>query len=101
MGKELTKEDCAYACQSWSPEAKIKPRHYPQFGVLAGTACFCGSYAANTVLSRPLSECMATKCSGNASDTCGGTELMMVYNYSCTPNPGPWQPPTSAGPQRP
>jgi len=95
ISKKLTAAYCAKQCQHWQPKPPTgQHRSYPQIGLLGGAkqSCFCGAYVPNPALSRPLAECQATKCSGNASETCGGVERMTVWNYTVVQGKVPWAP---------
>jgi hypothetical protein len=70
-------------------------------GIDAGNHCRCGSEQNVTAavqhgLARPLQECMATNCTGNKREGCGGPARLLTYAANCTitpPPPSPSPPP--------
>ena len=60
-----------------------------------GDACYCGMSAQlgqNASLKRPITECQAVACSGDNTTKCGGVNRLLLYNYTITAQPGPWDP---------
>ena len=51
------------------------------FGVQAGHACFCGDTYGHQGLAPKDSLC-DTKCAGNSSEICGGSDLNSIYSVS-------------------
>ena len=76
-------------------------------GVEYGVQCYCGHGFA--VANPPKSTACRTKCPGNSSQTCGGSDAINVYKASCpmaTPtnpcsNPFPTPPPPTPAPTGP
>jgi hypothetical protein len=78
--------------------SRIKPREYPLIGVLHGQGCFCGEPTDLATVNassrqRPMAECEQVPCVGDVNETsCGGLDLLAVFNYSVTAGVSPWQP---------
>lgn len=49
--------------------------------VEGGNTCYCGSHVSSTVTVLPASQCQ-TACTGNSSDSCGGTQAMDLYTMA-------------------
>eukprot|EP00750_Incisomonas_marina_P015233 INCI18123.1.p1 GENE.INCI18123.1~~INCI18123.1.p1 ORF type:complete len:1078 (+),score=169.67 INCI18123.1:152-3385(+) len=53
-----------------------------------GVACFCGEPSDVEKASKlPLGDCSAIHCAGNKSESCGGSYIMLAYNFSCPSEP--------------
>ena len=49
-------------------------------------ACFCGEPAdVQAATKLPRSSCSAMSCAGNSSEDCGGSDIMLAYNFTCEP----------------
>ena len=76
----LTLENCASQCFFYK---------HPVAGVDAGNHCRCGNLTdlavAHGKLSRPMSECEASTCTGDKLEPCGGPGRMLAFEVNCTP----------------
>ncbi|KJE05540.1 transmembrane receptor [Cryptococcus gattii NT-10] len=54
---------------------------YSYAGLEGGNTCYCGSQVSSTVTVLPASQCQ-TACTGNSSDSCGGTQAMDLYTMA-------------------
>ncbi|KAH0559498.1 hypothetical protein GP486_003989 [Trichoglossum hirsutum] len=72
---ESTYQMTAQECQSFCLN-----RNFPLSGVEFGRECFCGTALQGNSTLAPDSDCNMP-CSGNASDTCGGSFRMNVWQY--------------------
>jgi len=80
---QMTKERCASLCRDhgFGDDALA--------GVEYGKQCFCGNgYTVMSPTTKDDSECNRP-CSGDASQTSGGTYAIEVFKASCSGNPGP------------
>ena len=78
----MTKAVCAQICK----EAK-----HVLAGVEYGQQCYCGD---KTNYPPVTSTACTTKCRGNASETCGGSSAIDVFEFSCSGAPVPIPHPT-------
>ena len=76
---KVTFEACASVCFGLNMNSRY------QAGIDAGNHCFCGNLMPGAVaLRRPASECGASTCHADPTETnCGGLGRMVVYNYTC------------------
>ena len=98
----LTREGCMQLCYN---------KQYALAGVEYGMQCFCGNAVAVGSKHAPSSRC-SKKCSGNATQTCGNSDIIdVISTLSCTavdpdplpvpgPAPGP-KPPSPSPPKYP
>lgn len=57
--------------------------NFPVFGVEYGRECYCGASLGAESLPAPETEC-SFSCAGKASDSCGGSDRLNVYNKQVT-----------------
>ncbi|KAF8263711.1 WSC domain-containing protein [Lactarius quietus] len=79
----MTAEKCLHACQSQGG-----PGGYVYGGVEKGTDCYCGNVLTPGAVSAPVSQC-SSKCVGDSSKTCGGSDHLSLYWNGQTPQPQP------------
>ena len=77
--EDLTVRVCAQECRRGG---------FALAGVEAGHQCACGNALTNASAVAPMAEC-DTKCTGNASETCGGSFRVMAYAVAGVPAPPP------------
>ena len=63
-------------------------RKHTLAGIDAGNHCWCGAEAnldnpGARAKNRPLAECEVTPCHADKDEKCGGTDRLLVYNFSC------------------
>ncbi|KAL8950733.1 MAG: hypothetical protein Q9183_007508, partial [Haloplaca sp. 2 TL-2023] len=68
--REMTQQACANYCSGWT-----------YWGVEYGSQCYCGNAFSNPTTSTPASDC-SFKCSGDATQVCGGTGRMSLFKSS-------------------
>ncbi|KAE8451985.1 hypothetical protein EG329_002150 [Mollisiaceae sp. DMI_Dod_QoI] len=89
----LTVEACLYAC---------KDAGFPIAGVEYGQECYCGVVLGNGTL--PLSSSLCNKpCTGNSTETCGGSSTLDLYvaldlesSQPCQSGPPSWSSTTTS-----
>ncbi|KAF1963834.1 WSC-domain-containing protein [Byssothecium circinans] len=100
----MTTETCLTACGK---------KGFPFAGTEFGRECYCGVVLGNGTTSTSAGEC-STPCSGNSTQTCGGTDRLSLYvaknlestepcgppviSSSATPTPTPTPTPPSSTP---
>ncbi|KAF8269906.1 WSC domain-containing protein [Lactarius quietus] len=75
----LTVECCVNSCKS---------QNYIYAGVENGNECYCGNKVAFVAEGIPQSQC-SSKCVGNYSESCGGSESLELYWSGAIPSPKP------------
>mmetsp|Transcript_19145 Transcript_19145/g.48555 ORF Transcript_19145/g.48555 Transcript_19145/m.48555 type:complete len:862 (+) Transcript_19145:48-2633(+) len=71
----MKQEDCAATCYRLGKELS---------GVEYQQQCFCGNSVAARAEARPMDECQKMACPGNATQSCGDANRILVYNTTCT-----------------
>jgi hypothetical protein len=67
----MTVETCVTGCQA---------KGYVKAGVEFGSECYCGNTLATTSTPVGISDCMASFCTGNLTEFCGGGKRLLVYS---------------------
>lgn len=79
----LTQESCAALCYTASAKFQI---NYTRSAVEFGIQCFCGTEAelAAATESPAPQDCDALKCGGDAGESCGAPDRMLVFTADCS-----------------